>query len=79
MDINQTGGNKISESANWQGVLKQKDIKQMGVKQGLGVRATMNSKDHSFFIEQSFVYTEVILLSHTSNLSLLYTALSVFT
>jgi len=40
---------------------------------------SMNSNDHSFFTEQSFVYTEAILLSHTSNLSFLYTGLSVFT
>ena len=38
---------------------------------------SLNSNDHSFFIEQCFVYREGILLSHTSNLSFLYTALSV--
>jgi hypothetical protein len=41
VDINQTGKNKISESANWQGVLEHRGTKQMAVKQGLGVWATL--------------------------------------
>ena len=31
------GGRKLRSVVNWQGALKQKDVKQTGVKQGLGV------------------------------------------
>ena len=39
---------------------------------------SINTNDHSFLTKQSFVYTEAILLWHTSNISFLYTVLSEF-
>jgi len=79
VDTNQTERNKISDCKLAWGFEAKKILKDW-CKTRAGCKGKpMNSNDHSFFTEQSFVYTEAILLSHTFNLSFLYTVLSVFT